>query len=522
MTRRSGSAVIWALVSVALLALLIVAMALLAESGKASVPTDGGRLLIYCAAGLRPAIEPAAKRYGQQFHVEVQLQYGGSADLLGKLIATDAGDLLISADSKTVKDGLKKDALRESIPFVVQHPVLAVSTGNPKGVTGLDDLKPGLRYAIVAPGAAIGATIERELRKLGRWETISANATTTVPTVVEAANAVKVGSVDAAFAWDSTVAVHGLTAVPLAELATITEPALVAVARATVQPRQALHFARWLAAAEGGQLELASAGYLGQAGDAWSNVPKLTMFNGTVNRPAIEQSLREFEKREGCEITTVYNGCGILCSEIDALAKQGAAKIPDIYIACDICFVPQVAKYFPEAVVATETDLVIAVPKGNPKGITRLTDLAKPGLKLGMSNHLQSSLGLLSKRLVDETGQGPAIMANAVNQATTADMLMAGLDVGKLDAAIVYSVTVKPRAATVDAVAIPGAKAVQPYAISVASQHQQLAGRLLDYLLSHRERYELAGFKMKDRKNMPSATADDNATRATLGAPAKP
>ena len=42
-------------------------------------------------------------------------------------------------------------------------------------------------------------------------------------------------------------------------------------------------------------------------------------------------------------------------------------KFPDAYYACDVCFVPPVAQQFPEAVMLTETDIVIAVPKGNPQ-----------------------------------------------------------------------------------------------------------------------------------------------------------
>lgn len=59
-------------------------------------------------------------------------------------------------------------------------------------------------------------------------------------------------------------------------------------------------------------------------------------------------------------------------------------KFPDVYYACDVCFVPPVAEQFPEAVLLTETAIVIAVPEGNPAGIKTLSDLARGGLRVGL------------------------------------------------------------------------------------------------------------------------------------------
>jgi molybdate transport system substrate-binding protein len=102
-----------------------------------------------------------------------------------------------------------------------------------------------------------------------------------------------------------------------------------------------------------------------------------------VNRPAIQDLVQAFANREGITVTTVFNGCGILCAAMKTMQDSSNPKFPDVYYACDVCFVPPVAKHFPEAVLLTEAEIVIAVPKGNPKSIKTLADLAPSSPRWG-------------------------------------------------------------------------------------------------------------------------------------------
>jgi accessory colonization factor AcfC len=119
-------------------------------------------------------------------------------------------------------------------------------------------------------------------------------------------------------------------------------------------------------------------------GDQWALRPDLILYSGGVNRPAIEKVLQKFATREGISVTTTYNGCGILCAAMKTMGDSSNPKFPDVYYACDVCFVPPVAEQFPEAVMLTEAEIVIAVPKGNPQNIRTLADLARPGLRVGL------------------------------------------------------------------------------------------------------------------------------------------
>src|SRR5256885_12146036 len=98
--------------------------------------------------------------------------------------------------------------------------------------------------------------------------------------------------------------------------------------------------------------------------------PYTTLFRSML-RPAIEETIADFERREGVSVTRVYNGCGIL------VAAMKAGERPDAYFACDKSFMDQVNDLFLDARDVSQNQLVILVHKGNPRGVHSLKDLAQ-------------------------------------------------------------------------------------------------------------------------------------------------
>lgn len=473
-----------------------------------TAPPDAGQeLTVMCAAGLRKPVEACAAAFTGATGIVVRFQYAGSGQLIGQLAAGAPADLFIPGDGTYLAIGREKKLLREAIPLAEQHPVLAVRAGNPLAITGLDRLTDGeVRFALPNPEAAsLGRTLKGGLG--GRWPALAASAAVSKPTVPELLNDLQIGAVDAAIVWNTaTTGIAAVQAVEDPALAPLAERALAAVVAASPRPATALAFARWLASPEHGAPAWAKAGFTPVAGDAWALKPVLTLYSGSVNRVGIETTLKEFAEREGAEVTTVFNGCGILCASMKQMA-QDRKGLPDAYYACDICFVPPVAEHFPEAVILTEADIVIAVPKGNPLGIRTLADLARPGLKLGIGNALQSTLGYMTDRMLANANLKAAVLPNAVSQVPTGDLLINQLRTGSLDAAIVYNTNARPQAAFLDTITlqVAGAKAMQPFAVGRGSGREQLAHRLLDCLRSQRGRFEGAGFRWRDSPPLPSA-----------------
>lgn len=464
---------------------------------KHQTPVAKTPLVVYCAAGIRKPLEAVAAAFEAECGVPVNFQFGGSSTLLSQLQIAKSGDLFIAADAETMERAGALGLTREVLCFATLTPVVGVRTGNPKAVTRLEDLlRTEVRLALTNPEtASIGKTARAAAG--ARWEALSQKATVMKPTVTEVAADLSLGAVDAAILWDALPSqFSGIEAVHLPELDAKPETASCGVLASSLQAAEALKFARFLAAPEKGGVLLRAAGFTPQPGDAWALKPELLLYSGGVNRTAIEALLQNFATREGVGMTTVFNGCGILCATMKTLGDGPNSKFPDAYYACDLCFVPPVAEQFPEAFLLTETQIGIVVREGNPKAVRTLADLAQPGLRVGLCNAEQSTLGYMTQGIVKSSGLLESIRRNVVVEVPTADFLVNQMRAGALDAAIVYRVNVQSAYAPLEflPLAHAGAKAVQPFAVRAQSPNRQLALRLLDFLKANRGEFEKAGF----------------------------
>jgi molybdenum ABC transporter molybdate-binding protein len=456
-------------------------------------------IVIYCAAGIKPPLEAVAREYEKLYGVPVRPDYGGSEALLTRIVGEGSeyphADLFLPADESYVQMGRDKGVLAENIPLARMHPVLAVAAGNPKKIASLDDLlRPGVRLALADPDvAAVGKVTRDAFRKLGRWDEIKDHASVTKPTVTDVANAIQLGSVDAGFVWDVTLRlVPGLEAVPLPQLAGMSSGVSVAVVAGCRQPAAALRFARFLAARDQGLPGFEKYGFQVVNGDPWDEHPQLVLYAGAMLRPAVEATLKEFERREGVTVVTKYNGCGIL------VADMRGGERPDAYFACDSSFMDMVKDLFVDAQDVSTNRLVILVQKGNPHGIRTLDDLGKPGLRVGVGHEKQCALGVLTQKALEQGRVKPEVMKNVRTQLPAGDMLVNEMLAGALDAVVAYVSNATGHEDELEAIAIdvPCALAVQPLAVGRESKHRQLTLRLLTAIRSaeSRQRFEANGF----------------------------
>jgi molybdenum ABC transporter molybdate-binding protein len=452
-------------------------------------------LLVYCAASQRAVVEAVGRQYQEEYHVPVQFQYGGSETLLTNLAVSGRGDLYIPADDSYLDSARDRNLIAETIPLTSMTPVLGVRQGNPRKIRSLDDLlRSDVRLAQANPdAAAIGKLTRAALQKRGRWDALKAHTVVFKPTISDVANDVKVGTVDAAIVYDATVRQYpDLEAVLLPELSGTKAHVALAVLRSTTQPTAALRFARYLAAHDRGLREFERQGFTPVDGDAWALEPELRLLAGAMLRPAIQETLRAFEEREGVRITTVYNGCGIL------VAQMRAGEHPDAYFACDKSFMGQVHDLFLDAVDVSTNQLVILVPRDNPHGIHGLIDLGQPGLRVGVGHEKQCALGALTQQTLTQGGVLAPVMKNVVVQVPTGDLLVNELRAGSLDAVIAYISNAASAGDRFEAIPIdvPCALATQPLAVGKSSGYKYLTLRLVDALRSQqsRERFEANGF----------------------------
>jgi len=114
-----------------------------------------------------------------------------------------------------------------------------------------------------------------------------------------------------------------------------------------------------------------------------------------------------------------------------------------------------------EPVTFVRNQLVIAVPKGNPKGLSSLAALAKPEVKVALCAE-QVPCGAAAKKALAAAN----VKVTPVTQEQDVKAALAKVKLGEVDAALVYRTDAKAAAADVDGVEFPeSAKAINDYPI---------------------------------------------------------
>ncbi len=477
-----------AVLSLALLSGLVFALSWGGSSSSPVFSSSGGGaqsqpLTIYCAAGLRTPVEAVAKAYREEFGVPAEFVFRGSGALLSDLRVAGAGDVYIAASMTYLDDARNQYQLVDEVfPIASQRAVILVAQGNPKKIKGFDDLsREGVRVSLADPGVAAIARAAKKAIGEERWAKAWKAKLVSVDTVNRVANDVSLNAADAGIVWDATAQQYdNVEVVRVPEFDAAPKQIAAGVLSDSKQPTRALHFLRFMTARDRGLKSFQKLGYEVIEGDRWADKPEIMVFAGGLNRPAIQQTIRDFEKREGVSVLDSYNGCGILVGQI----RTGS--VPDLYFSCDTSFMTQVSEEFPHPVNVSATDMVIITSKKNEHGIKTMKDLAQSGLKVGVCHPQKSALGALTKRLLEKNSLWDQVFVNVKDTPATADRLVEHVVIGSLEAAIVYraNTTMQKDKLTVLSIDDVAARATQPIAVSGQSDFKQLTSRLMENIRS--------------------------------------
>lgn len=465
------------------------------------INTDGpDELVLFCAAGMRAPLEKIAEDYNVECGGKVAIQYGGSNTLLSQIEVGKTGDLYLAADDWYLAQATNKTLVRETIPLAEMEAVVAVPKGNPLGIASLDDLL-SVRLAIASPDqAAIGNVTRELLEAAARWDEIEEHAHEAGvfrPTAGEVANDVRLGSVDAGFVWDAVARQYpNLEILELPELDSGASQIGIGILTCTRNAAAALKFARYVAASDRGLPLFDELGYAIVDGDRWQPTPELLLYAGAVSRPALEPIVGKFEDREGVCVTTVYDGCRIFDAQLNGFGTSHSS-IPDAYMPCDIYFWDEANRFFGDPRNVSSTPIVIAVAKGNPKGIRELSDLANKGVRIALGQPDQCAIGILSRRLLESERVYDRVVAhNLIAETTSSSLLVPSVTTGEVDAALVYATDALAESGKLTTLPIdsPLAQTVQPFGVANSTDQQQLVLRLRNRILASREQFEALGF----------------------------
>jgi molybdenum ABC transporter molybdate-binding protein len=518
---------LWLLVVAGAAAVAGLVLLLRVDFGLLQPPTGPGgigparRLALYCAAGLRFPAEEIARMYEQEYRIAVEIQFGGSDTLLNQIEVNkfDTGDLYLAADDWYADEARQRGLAAETIPVAHQGLVIVVRQDSPKQIAGIRDLLAAdVRVALANPDqAAIGRAAKRALEQVPLdggtlWSRLEQHVTkhgVFKPTVNEVASDVKIGSVDAGIVWDATVRMPAyrdeLHAISVPELEHETDLVSICVLNSSRQPTAALKFARYLSARDRGLPVFEQHGLKPVVGDVWSERPEITFFCGSVNRRAVEQIIAEFQQREDATVNTIYDGCGILTSRMQTIDGQRPEQgFPDVYMACDRYYLENVKQWFQDAVDVSDTEIVIAVPKGSTK-VRSLADLVGPGIRVAVGEPSQCTIGALTRRLLVKEGLYDQLKVKqnepgeVVVEKSSSALIVPDVVTGHVDAAVAYMTDVKANLDTVDVVRFdsPLNVAIQPFSLAKTSDHKYLGRRLFQRLADSPHAFEQAGFHFR-------------------------
>jgi molybdate transport system substrate-binding protein len=165
----------------------------------------------------------------------------------------------------------------------------------------------------------------------------------------------------------------------------------------------------------------------------------------------------------GTTITFSYGGSSGLAQLVvsgapaDVFAAASPATMRTVTDASDAAAAP---------VTFARNQLVIAVPKGNPKGIVSLAALARPGTKVALCT-AQVPCGAAAQQAL----AAARVALTPVTEEQDVKAALAKLRLGEVDAALVYRTDARAAASDVDGVEFPeSARAVNAYPI-VALAH---------------------------------------------------
>jgi molybdate transport system substrate-binding protein len=212
----------------------------------------------------------------------------------------------------------------------------------------------------------------------------------------------------------------------------------------------------------------------------------LTVFAAAGAKPAIDEICMRFIEQYAIEVEVNYGGGG------EVLSRMVLAKSGDVYIAPEQRFMDSAVEK--QAIDAgTIKSLaymvpVIAVPRGNPKQITCLSDLAKPGVRVAITRPETTLLGKFAPEIFEKAGLSETIGKNIVTMASDPNNLLTMLIMGSIDAGITWhffgtSASDKIEIIWLSPEQLTGIGQMQA-AVSAYSKNTRTALKLIDFLTS--------------------------------------
>jgi molybdate transport system substrate-binding protein len=219
------------------------------------------------------------------------------------------------------------------------------------------------------------------------------------------------------------------------------------------------------------------------------NREKTMLFHaGVGQRSSLTDIQAAFQKKHhDVQVNFSFKGSGYFLADISR-SREG-----DLYMPGEEFYLLQAAErgfiqnYDPARDIAAHFITVIITPRGNPKGIKKIEDFAKPGIRVGLGNPRSCAIGVEHERVFKRAGIWEEVQRNAVFSAKCIAELGNAAQHDLVDAAIVWATTAVLYLRDCEIIPLePKYRGVirLPVAVMTFSKYPREAQLLKDFILS--------------------------------------
>jgi len=211
----------------------------------------------------------------------------------------------------------------------------------------------------------------------------------------------------------------------------------------------------------------------------------LTAFCGSASKPAMEEAARAFEEKTGIEVYLNFSGSGTMLSQMK-ISKSGDLYIPGSPDYMVMAKRDGVVDHDSVKIVSYLVPAIL-VQGGNPKNIQELSDLANPGIEVGIGNPEAVCVGLYAYEVLEYNNLLAEVEPNIVTHAESCSKTASLVALKSVDAILGWRVFSRWND-TIDVVylrpeQIPRLSYI-PGAISTFTEDREGAQKFLDFLVS--------------------------------------
>lgn len=160
----------------------------------------------------------------------------------------------------------------------------------------------------------------------------------------------------------------------------------------------------------------------------------ILVYSGAGLRKPMEELGKMYQEKTGTSVEFSYGGSAQCVTKILTINKG------DIFLPGDVAELKPLLEK--DKITAQKPVVlhipVLAVPKGNPAGITGLQDLTKPGLKVVLGDVKANPIGKLADRVLKDAGIFEQVEKNVVARAATVNELFTYLAMRQADVSIIW------------------------------------------------------------------------------------